>query len=101
MTAGAVERLGIRVGKIAGNACRIPCNVPLAAISTDPLGRRTIDELQAKLPRVVPGRDWRVHQVFFARAGFTSGARRAAAVVEAELVDLERLEEDLAKGDAR
>lgn len=55
-----------------------------------------VRELVAKAPRVVPGEDWRVHYALFARGGFTTAARTAAASVHAQLIDLERLDADLA-----
>jgi len=56
------------------------------------MGRSVVRELVEKAPRVVPGGDWRVHYVFFARAGFTDAARAEAESVGAALVDLEALE---------
>ena len=54
-----------------------------------------IRELAEKSVRVVPGEGWRVHYVFFARAGFTDAARAEAESLEASLVDLETLDADL------
>ena len=48
-----------------------------------------------KAPRVVPGEDWRVHYMFFARSGFTNAAREEAESLGATLVDLETLDADL------
>jgi MFS family permease len=45
--------------------------------------------LVAKAPRVVPGEDWRVHYTLFARGGFTAAACTAAALVQAQLIDLD------------
>jgi len=59
------------------------------------VGRSVIRELAEKSPRVVPGEDWRIHYVFFARAGFTDAARAEAESLEATLVDLETLDADL------
>jgi AAA+ ATPase superfamily predicted ATPase len=59
------------------------------------VGRSVIRELAEKSVRVVPGEDWRVHYVFFARAGFTDAARAEAEPLEASLVDLETLDADL------
>jgi len=62
---------------------------------TEPVGRAVIRELLAKAPRVVPGEDWQVHTVFFARAGFTDAARAEAEAVGAQLVDLAQWDADL------
>ena len=56
-----------------------------------PVGRAVIRELVGKSPTIVPGDDWQVHYVFFARAGFTDAARAGAATVGAQLVDLAKL----------
>jgi len=61
----------------------------------EPVGRAVIRELLDKAPRVVPGKDWQVHYVFFARAGFTDAARAEAESARTELVDLEKLDSDL------
>jgi AAA+ ATPase superfamily predicted ATPase len=61
----------------------------------DALGRSVVRELVGKAPRVVPGKDWQVHYVFFARAGFTDAARAEADSVGARLVDLDKLDADL------
>lgn len=60
-----------------------------------PIGAAVIHDLVAKAPRVVPGPNWQVHYVFFARAGFTDATRTAAAPLAAQLVDLETLDADL------
>ena len=60
-----------------------------------PVGRSVIRELADKSSRVMPGENWRIHYVFFARAGFTDAARVEAESLEATLVDLERLDTDL------
>ncbi len=62
------------------------------------IGPAVVRALVAKAPRVVPGEDWRVHYVLFARGGFTTAAVRAAASVQAQLIALERLDADLARG---
>jgi len=61
----------------------------------NPVGQSVIRELVEKTPLVIPGEGWKVHYVFFARAGFTLAARQEAQKVEAILVDLETLDEDL------
>jgi AAA+ ATPase superfamily predicted ATPase len=61
----------------------------------DPVGRSVIRELVEKSSRVVPGGDWQVHFIFFARAGFTDAAHTEAETVSARLVDLTTLDEDL------
>ena len=65
--------------------------------SRDPVGRGVIVKLVEKSEKVVPDGDWSVHYVFFARAGFTDAARAEASSVNAILVDLARLDHDLAK----
>jgi hypothetical protein len=61
----------------------------------DAVGRSVVRTLVDKAPRVVPGEDWQVHYVFFARAGFTDAAREEAESVGAQLVDLQTLDADL------
>jgi AAA+ ATPase superfamily predicted ATPase len=61
----------------------------------DAVGRSVVQELVEKSPKVVPGEEWQVHYVFFARAGFTDAARAEAESVGAQLVDLETLDADL------
>jgi AAA+ ATPase superfamily predicted ATPase len=58
------------------------------------VGRRVVEELVAKTPRVLPAGDWSVHYAFFARAGFTEPARIAAREHGSLLVDLEQLDQD-------
>jgi AAA+ ATPase superfamily predicted ATPase len=71
--------------------------------SRDPVGRKVLAELlQEKTSRVLKalpnqGADWRVFYVFFARAGFTDAARTEAGQANAILVDLDRLDRDLAE----
>lgn len=52
-------------------------------------------ELIDKTPKVVPESDWQVHYVFFARAGFTEAALEEVQTVGAQLVDLNKLDQDL------
>jgi hypothetical protein len=59
------------------------------------VGRSVIRELIDKTSRVVPDLDWQVYYAFFARQGFTAAAQAEAQSVNAILVDLERLEQDL------
>jgi AAA+ ATPase superfamily predicted ATPase len=59
------------------------------------VGRSVIRELIDKAPQVVPGSDWHVDYAFFARAGFTEAAIAEASQVNAQLVDLARLDQDL------
>ena len=67
-----------------------------------PVGRGVIRELvDIKTPKVLKdlpgeGQGWQVHYAFFARSGFTNAARAQAEPVEALLVDLDRLDADLA-----
>lgn len=59
------------------------------------VGRSVIRELIGKTSLVVPEPDWQVYYAFFARKGFTDAARSEARSVNAILVDLDRLEQDL------
>lgn len=61
------------------------------------VGRSVVRELVDKTPFVVPGADWQVQYVFFARAGFTDAARAEAETIGAQLVDLPRLDAELNK----
>lgn len=61
----------------------------------NPMGRTVIRDLIEKTPKVIPGEGWIVHYVYFARAGFTAAAQKEAGKVDAILVDLETLDEDL------
>ena len=61
----------------------------------DPVDRAVVRELIAKAPKVAPGPEWRIHYAYFARAGFTDAARAEAETVDALLVDLTRLDDDL------
>jgi len=61
----------------------------------DDVGRSVIRELAEKAPKVVPGTDWHVHYVFFARAGFTQAAIEECKTLDAQWVDLHRIEQDL------
>ncbi|MCB0109347.1 MAG: ATP-binding protein, partial [Caldilineaceae bacterium] len=59
------------------------------------IGRSVIRQLIEKSKLVAPAPDWQIHYAFFARAGFTSDAQSEAATVNALLVDLPRLDQDL------
>ncbi len=59
------------------------------------VNRKTIRELVGKASQVVPGAEWQVHYAYFARSGFTDAARVEAQKLNAILVDLERLDNDL------
>jgi AAA+ ATPase superfamily predicted ATPase len=61
---------------------------------TDPFGRSVVRELAGKAPLVVPGEGWQVFYALFSRAGFTGAARAEAESISAQLVDLERLDEE-------
>ena len=61
----------------------------------DAVDRAVIRELVEKAPKVVPGVDWRVSYVYFARSGFTDAAREEAAKSSALLVTLEELDVEL------
>lgn len=56
--------------------------------------QRELQEMD-KAPRVAPGKEWQIHYVLFARAGFTDAARTEAEAVGAQLIDLEKLDTDL------
>ena len=61
----------------------------------------TTTSIETTAPKVLKdlpkqGEGWRVHYAFFARAGFTVAAQAAAESVGAHLVDLEKLDADLA-----
>ncbi len=66
-----------------------------------PLGRSVVVELveekTEKVLRDLPGdgEEWQVHYAFFARSNFSDAARAEAEAVEAQLVDLARLDADL------
>ncbi len=51
--------------------------------------------LVAKTSLVVPENDWKVHYVFFSRYGFSEAAKSEAAAINAQLIDLSNLVEDL------
>lgn len=59
------------------------------------VGRKVIRDLFQKSTRVIPGNDWDVYYVFFAREGFTDAAQKEAAKVDAMLITLEQLDADL------
>jgi hypothetical protein len=59
------------------------------------LGRGVVRELVGKAQRVVPGKDWQVHYLFFARAGLTGSAQAEAKALGAQWVDLATLDRDL------
>ena len=61
----------------------------------DAVARPVIRKLIDQAPKVVPGEGWQVFYAFFSRAGFTDAARQEAQTVEALLVDLETLDQDL------
>lgn len=60
-----------------------------------PVSRSIIRELIDKTRLVLPGPDWQVHFAFFSRSGFTSEAQSEAKVVNALLVDLVQVDQDL------
>ena len=69
---------------------------------TDTVSRSVIrDLIKTTTPKVLKdlpkqGEGWRVHYAFFARAWFTVAAQAAVELVGAHLVDLEKLDTDLA-----
>jgi len=64
---------------------------------TEKVGIRVIERLVEKTPMVMPKDGWQVHYVFFSKQGFTAEAESRAAGIGAQLVDLRRLEDDLAQ----
>ncbi|MBC8264612.1 MAG: ATP-binding protein [Anaerolineales bacterium] len=66
---------------------------------TDAVRRKVLTDLMAKTPKVVPdrGEGWTVHYALFARTGFTDAVQAEAARHNVLLVDLERLDRDLAR----
>jgi uncharacterized protein len=64
--------------------------------SQEPLQPAVLTGLVAKSPAVAPGQGWKVYYALFSRSGFTRAARQAAEDYGALLVDLERLDDDLA-----
>lgn len=66
----------------------------------EPVARDVVCGLvETKTPQVMrdlPGKGWKVHYAFFARAGFTEAARALAREYGAVMVDLETLDKDLA-----
>jgi AAA+ ATPase superfamily predicted ATPase len=65
---------------------------------TGAMGRGVVRDLVSKSSYLLPGRDWKRHLVFFARAGFTDAARAEAEALRAQLVDLQKLDDDLRAG---
>lgn len=61
---------------------------------TADMGREVIRALAAKTGRVLPGKGWQVHYVYFARQGFTA-AEAEAGGLDAKLVTLEQMESDM------
>ena len=59
------------------------------------VGQSVIRELVEKTPKVVPGDRWKVSYAYFARNGFTDAAQREAQKIDAILVDLKTLDDDL------
>jgi hypothetical protein len=65
---------------------------------TDPVGRSVIRDLvEERAPRVLERLEgeWQTHYAFFARTGFTDAAQEEAAKIEAEMVDLAQLDQEL------
>jgi hypothetical protein len=59
-------------------------------------GRRVLQTLLEKTDKVVPGRaEWNIHYALFSRRGFSPATERLAAIHDAFLVSLQRMEEDL------
>jgi uncharacterized protein len=59
--------------------------------------RELLEQKTAKLLKILPdeGAGWQVHYAFFARTGFSDAARAQATAVNALLVDLPQLDNDL------
>jgi len=60
--------------------------------------RALIEDRAAQVVKAIPeaGQGWRVHYAFFSRAGWTAAARELAEAHNSLLVDLKRLDHDLA-----
>ena len=67
--------------------------------SRQAVGKGVLNELVEKSRHVVPGEGWEICYALFGRAGFTTAARQAAEREGVLLIDLERLDTDLAKTD--
>lgn len=61
----------------------------------DAIGANVIKELVAKSASVAPAEDWKVFFALFSRSGFSDAAVAEALKVDAQLIDLSRLVEDL------
>lgn len=59
------------------------------------VSRRVIRTLVTQAEKVLPGKEWTVHLAFFARSAFTAAAQAEAKSVNASLVTLEQIEEDI------
>ena len=70
---------------------------------TDPIRRHVVRALiETKTPKALKllpeeGDSWQVHYTFFSRSGFTEAASSLANEQDAQLVDLDRLDQDLHK----
>lgn len=60
-----------------------------------PIGITVIRELLDKAPLVVPAPDWKVHYAFFSKNGYSHEARSEAAKVNAQLIELAQVDQDL------
>ena len=60
-----------------------------------PIGRAVIRELIDKTPYVVPASDWQVYYAFFSKSGYTPEAISEAAKVNALLIDLPQIDQEL------
>ncbi len=95
---------GVQVDVVAINWREKALLLGEAKWGTDMVGRDVVRELiERKTPKVLKalpdaGEGWTVQYAFFARAGFTGAARDEAESVDAQLVDMERLDGDLASG---
>jgi AAA+ ATPase superfamily predicted ATPase len=59
------------------------------------VGRNVVRSLRTKEEKVIPPGEWTVHHAFFARKGFTASAEKEAQELGAELVNLEKIENDI------
>lgn len=94
---------GVQVDVVAINWREKAILLGEAKWQVDTVGRSLIKELvEQKTPLVLKtlpdeGSGWQVHYAFFARTGFTEAAQTEATAAHVLLVDLHRLDQDLAQ----
>ena len=92
---------GVQVDVVAINWREKAILLGEAKWQAEPIRRSVVRELLAektpKLLKTLPddGAGWRLFYAFFARSGFTDAARAEATAVDALLVDLARVDQDL------